>query len=223
MNLSIEREYYLKLKTELEAFKAYAKENFAVILTVAYLLSSSAGILYLHALMSSFNVNIFYHIELSDYLLALMTNATIISAFLTFAFFVFVMITFRIKFLPKPRKDTWLNRFYLRLARPFYRLPPLFSLIFTAYIVLLSYAALIGGTHAEQVLESKSDFYNVTLNYPVDIGGEKVLQFPRIKLVTSTNSNLFVYDLDKQLILILPIANIAGMSPLPPVRMADGD
>jgi len=162
MNLAADREYYLRLKQELDAFKDFARDNFGIIVTGFYFVVSVAGLVYLNVLLDEFNVNVFHHIELSDYLLAALSNNNLIIVYLAFCFLMFLYNRWKTKHIPAVKKDTWYNRFYYQVFGFLYRLPALKTQLAGFFLTLLFYAYQSGLNRADSIHQGFGDSYNHT-------------------------------------------------------------
>lgn len=212
--LSLRRDYYLRLKEELKEFRLYALSNLGVVITLLYFVGSIAGLLYLNILLDSFGVNVFNHIELSDYLLALLSNGQIMIAFSAYLSTMTLIMFFFLKKEIEVKKDTKLNLIISKLSAPLYILPPLFSLIAASIIILFFYSWIMADADTKNIREAKSATYNITLTYPIKLVGTDYAQLNNVNLVTSTNANLFVFDRQLEQLVIVPHANVAALVPL---------
>ncbi len=212
--LSQRRDYYLKLKNELIDFKEYALSNLGVVITMLYFIGSIAGLLYLKVLLDSFGIDVFNHIELSDYLLALLSNGQIMLAFTGYFSITSFLIFLSLKRDFQIKKDTKFNRIFCRLSAPLYAIPPLLSFIVVSIFILFSYSWTIADTDAQNVRKTNGETYNITLTYPINVGGADLSQLNNVNLLTSTNSNLFVFDRQLDQLIIVPHANVAALIPI---------
>lgn len=212
--LSLKREWILRLHDEVRVLKQYTTEHLAAVVTILYLVGSLAGVVYLNSLMKQFGVNVFNHIEPSDYLLAILSSTGVIIAFLGFSFITTSLIYLVSKKVPDVKKDVWYNRIYYRLLSPLYKPSPL-KVFFVLYCgTLIYYADLVAKLDAGKVLENKGEHYNITLNYPISIANSDVMQLENTVVITSTNANLFLHIKKLNQVVIIPHSNIAALVPL---------
>lgn len=209
--LSAQRDYYAQFKSELIQFKDYAQDNWGVIVTALYFIGSFAGLLYLSTLLGQFNINVFNHIEVSDYLLAVLSNGEIISVM---SLFILVMIFVLRKYLKKEYKvkeDTWLNRLSTRISAPFYIKPPLPFFFLACILSLCFYSWTIAKGDGSDIRDNGYNRYNVTLTYPVKLKDQDFVQLNNIALITSTSANVFFYHKEFEQAVIVPHSNIAAL------------
>ena len=215
MSLSVEREFYSKLKSEVTQFQHFAKHNMGLLLTLLYLMGSLAGVVYLSILLHQFDTNIFFHMELTDYLSAILTSGRIMLSFLGYIIGMSVVLIWRIKRIPPVRKNTRFNRLWCRLIQPFHMVPPLSSTIGFSYLALILYSVMAGVTDAERIVENKANHYNVVLNYPINLEEQSKTELHNVSIVAASSSNLFVFDQASKALIILPQANLSALFPLP--------
>ena len=215
MNLAMERDYYLKLKEELKQFKKFAANNVGLLFTSIYFMVSFSGVVHLSLLLNEFNTNIFHHMELSDYLSAVLTNSHVMIMFLGYAVGVCVTLIWRLNRIPKEKKNTRYNRIWCRIMSPVYSKSPLATLIFSSFFALVLYSVIASAGTANSIKEGKVDVYDVTLNYPIQLAEQEFSQLKNVAIVAVSSSNLFVYQYDLEQLLIVPQSNLALLVPKP--------
>lgn len=212
--LTLQRDFYVNLGVELRSFKNYALSNIGVIITALYFVGSIAGLLYLNILLEQFDVNVFNHIELSDYLSALLSNGTIL-VLITFFLITFSgVMSITLKREQKVKRNTWYNRLTSMLSMPFYLLSPLLSLVLASIMALFIFSWEQADRDAADIKSGFSEAYSLTLIYPIKLESRDVTQLNSVSLVTSTNANLFVYNRESEQLVIVPHSNVAALVPI---------
>lgn len=212
--LELQRSSVIKFQEEFEQFKLYAKVNFGVLLTLGYLAGSVSGLVYLGVLLNSFKVNVFDHIDPTDYVLALLSNGGILIAFLGFFIGSTGWALLSLKREAKLKKSTWYNRFYCRMCAPFYKISQLKALAVIYFMALVLYSVMIGLYDAEDIKVNRASQYNLTMSYPVKLGESTLLQLDDISIIASSNSNLFVFRRAVKQVVIIPHSNVAALVPV---------
>lgn len=213
MKLAMERDYYLKLKDELKSFKKFATNNIGLLFTSIYFMVSFSGVIHLSLLLKEFNTNIFYHMELSDYLSAVLTNSHVMAMFLGYAVGVAIILVWRLNRIPKARKNTWYNRLWCKVMSPIYSKSPLVTLILSSFLALVLYSIIASSDTASSIKKGKVDVYDVTLNYPIQLREQTFSQLENVAIVAVSSSNLFVYQYGLEQLLIIPQSNLALLLP----------
>jgi hypothetical protein len=212
MILEAAHKYYSKLHTDLIAIQHYIKNNVAVFITILYILGSFAGVIYLATLLNSFSVDVFNHIELSDFLLALVANPTLVLMYTFFIFTVAFSYIWQLKRIPDPKKPTLLQKFYHGAFYPFLLINPTYSIATVLLVVLCIYPFLLAGKVSERIKDKITQPYSLSLNDPIQ--QNKTTLLDEVQIVTSTARNLFVYDNKQEKVLIIPQNNIAALEPI---------
>lgn len=211
MILEAANKYFVKLHSDLLAIQHYIKNNVTVFLTILYLLGSFSGIIYLATLLSSFSVNVFQHIELSDFLLALVANPRLILMYTFFILIVAFSYSWQLKRIPDPKKPTFLQKIYHGFSYPFYLLNPTYSIGTVLIVMLCFYSFILAQADSERIKDQITQRYSLSLNDPIQ--QNKTTLLTEVQIVTSTARNLFVYDNKQEKLLIIPQNNIAALIP----------
>lgn len=213
MILEAANKYYSRLHSDLLTIKDYIKHNPGIFITVLYLLGSFSGVVYLATLLNKFSVNVFHHIELSDFLLALVTNPVLVLMYTAFLTLAVIGHNWQIKRIPDPKKPTLWQKIYHGCTYPLLLLNPTYTLFIVLFFVLCSYSFTLAKDHSEDIKEKRTQRYSLSLNDPIQ--QNKTILINDIQIVTSTYRNLFVYDNKQDKLLIIPQHNIAAVIPLP--------
>lgn len=211
--LERQRQYDLRLRREVKKLKDYALSNVGVVITLFYFVTSLAGLFYLKLLLRQFDVNVFQHIELSDYLLALLSNGQIMAMFSVYALVLIIGTRLLYKSESKQIKDTFINRVIAFLSVPINMIPPVLGIAIGSVFTLLFYSYVIVDREVEALKEGKASSYDITLNYPVELSEGEHMRLRDVAIVTSTAANLFIYKKETQELVIIPHANVAGLVP----------
>jgi len=212
MILEAADKYYSKLHSDLHAIKHYIKHNIGVFITILYLLGSFSGVVFLATLLNNFSVNVFHHIELSDFLLALVANPMLVSMFAIFTSTVSISYIWHLKRLPDPKKPTLWAKIYHGISYPIYFFNPTYTIFGGLFLVLCSYPFMYANAHSKAIQDKKTQSYSVSLNDPIQ--QNKTTLLIDVQIVTSTSRNLFVYDNKQEKVLIIPQHNIAAVIPV---------
>ncbi|KYL35373.1 hypothetical protein A2I98_07520 [Pseudoalteromonas agarivorans] len=203
--------YYNQLNNDLKAVKKYIHNNFGVFLTILYLLGSLSGVVYLYVLLNNFSVDIFNFIEISDFLLALISNFLLITLYTTIIVLTAVYLNWRSGHMPDPSKTTVLKKLYYGFGYPFYLLKPSYSLMLFLALIISTYPTMLAHSHSKDIINERTMNYHLSLNYP--IAQSKVTQLQNVQIVASTMRNLFVYDNKQDELLIISQENISALIP----------
>ncbi|ATC81269.1 MULTISPECIES: hypothetical protein [Pseudoalteromonas] len=203
--------YYNQLNNDLKAVKKYIHNNFGVFLTILYLLGSLSGVVYLYVLLNNFSVDIFNFIEISDFLLALISNFLLITLYTTIIVLTAIYLNWRSGHMPDPSKTTVLKKLYYGFGYPFYLLKPSYSLMLFLALIISTYPTMLAHSHSKDIINERTMNYHLSLNYP--IAQSKVTQLQNVQIVASTMRNLFVYDNKQDELLIISQENISALIP----------
>jgi hypothetical protein len=203
--------YYNQLNNDLKAVKKYIHNNFGVFLTILYLLGSLSGVVYLYVLLNNFSVDIFNFIEISDFLLALISNFLLITLYTTIIVLTAIYLNWRSGHMPDPSKTTVLKKLYYGFGYPFYLLKPSYSLMLFLALIISTYPTMLAHFHSKDIVNERTMNYHLSLNYP--IAQSKVTQLQNVQIVASTMRNLFVYDNKQDELLIISQENISALIP----------
>ena len=153
MILEAAHKYYSKLHTDLLAIQHYIKNNVAVFITILYLLESFAGVIYLATLLNNFSVNVFQHIELTDFLLALVSNPSLVFSYTIFLLVVAIAYAAELKKMPDPKNPTLLQKIYHGISYPIYSLNPTYSIITLLFYYFYCCVFFLIPTHKQTAKE----------------------------------------------------------------------
>jgi len=212
MILEAAHKYYSKLHTDLIAVQHYIKNNVAVFITLLYLLGSFAGVIYLATLLNNFSVDVFHHIELTDFLLALVSHPSLVITYTSFLILTAVAYAIELKRMPELKKPTLKKKIYHFIHYPFYFLNPIYSIL-TVLLIMLCFLSFFLAVEDSKTIKNKiTQPYSLSLNDPIQ--QKKITLLAEVQIVTSTARNLFVYDNKQEKILIIPQNNIAALVPI---------
>jgi hypothetical protein len=211
MILEAANKYYSTLHEDLHAIKHYIKHNLGVFITLLYLLGSFSGVIYLATLLNHFSVDVFQHIELTDFLLALISHPNLVFTYSCLIVFVAISISIELKRIHNPKKPTFWHKLYHGISYPFYLLNPTYSIITLLFLMLCWYSYIFANVHSEEIQQKKTQSYSISLNDPIQQNQTTLLI--NVQIVTSTARNLFLYDNKQEKILIIPQHNIAAVIP----------
>lgn len=203
--------YYNQLNNDLKAVKKYIHNNFGVFLTILYLLGSLSGVVYLYVLLNNFSVDVFNFIEISDFLLALISNPLLITLYTAIIVLTAIYLNWRSGHMPDPSKTTVLKKLYYGFGYPFYLLKPSYSVMLFLALIISTYPTMLAHSHSKDIINERTMNYHLSLNYP--IAKSKVTQLQNVQIVASTMGNLFVYDNKQDKLLIISQENISALIP----------
>ena len=203
--------YYNQLNNDLKAVKKYIHNNFGVFLTILYLLGSLSGVVYLYVLINNFSVDVFNFIEISDFLLALISSPLLITIYTAIIVLTAIYLNWRSGHMPDPSKTTVLKRLYYGFRYPYYLLKPSYTAVLFLALIIPTYPTILAHFHSKDIVNEKTMSYHLSLNYP--IAQSKVTQLQNVQIVASTMRNLFVYDNKQDELLIISQENISALIP----------
>ena len=203
--------YYNQLNNDLKAVKKYIHNNFGVFLTILYLLGSLSGVVYLYVLLNNFSIDVFNFIEISDFLLALISNPLLITFYTTLIVITAIYFNWRSGHTPDPSKTNILKRLYYGFCYPYYLLKPSYTAVLFLALIIPTYPTILAHFHSKDIVNEKTMSYHLSLNYP--IAQSKVTQLQNVQIVASTIGNLFVYGNKQDKLLIISQENISALIP----------
>ena len=212
MILEAAHKYYSKLHEDLLAIQHYIKNNVAVFITILYILGSFAGVIYLATLLNNFSVDVFQHIELTDFLLALVSHPYLVFTYTVLILLVATAYGLELKRLPDPKKPTFWQKIYHGISYPVYLLNPTFSIGAALFLLFCFLSFSLAQKDREKIKEKITQRYSLSLNDPIQQKQTSLLT--DVQIVTSTSRNLFVYDNKQDKLLIIPQHNIAAIIPI---------
>lgn len=211
MILEAANKYFAKLHSDLLAIKHYIKNNVAVFITLLYLLGSFSGVIYLDTLLNTFSVNVFQHIELNDFLLALVSNPTLVLMYTSFIFILALVYGIELRRIPDPKNPTLFKKIYHGFSYPVYLLNPTYTIGAICLFALCTYPYIQANSYSEKIKEQRTQSYSLSLNDPIQ--QNKTTLLTDVQIVASTSRNLFIYDNKQEKLLIIPQNNIAAAIP----------
>ena len=211
MILEAANKYYEILHSDLLAIKHYIKNNVAVFMTLLYLLGSFSGVIYLDTLLNAFSINIFQHIELNDFLLALVSNPSLVLMYTSFIFILALIYGFELRRIPDPKKPTLFKKIYHGFSYPAYLLNPTYTIATICLFALCAYPYIQANLYSKKIKEKRTQSYSLSLNDPIQ--QNKTTLLIDVQIVASTSRNLFIYDNKQEKMLIIPQNNIASAVP----------
>ncbi|PKG85605.1 hypothetical protein CXF85_02080 [Colwellia sp. 75C3] len=212
MILEAANKYYVELLSDILAIKHYIKNNLGVFITILYLIGNFSGVIYLATLLNNFSVDVFQHIELNDFLFALISNPAIVLGYTVVILFTVIASRFELSRIPDPKKPTLLKKIYYGIGYPLYLVKPTYALAAMLLIPLCAYPYLTANAYSEKIKEKSTQSYSLSLNDPIQKNQTNLLA--EVQIITSTSRNLFIYDNKKDKLLIIPQNNIAALVPL---------
>jgi hypothetical protein len=206
------KKYYARLHSDLLVIQRYIKNNVGVFITILYILGSFSGVIYLATLLNNFSVNVFHHIELSDFLFALISNPYIIAMYTICIFATVLSYKIEVKQISEYEKITRLKKVYYGLSYPMYLLNPTYSLTITIVVILSYFPYVHANMFSKEIKEEKTQRYHLSLNNAIQKNKKKLLD--EVQIVASTTRNLFVYDNKQNKLLIISHDNIGAATPI---------
>ncbi|MDO6462674.1 hypothetical protein [Pseudoalteromonas carrageenovora] len=159
--------YYNQLNNDLKAVKKYIHNNFGVFLTILYLLGSLSGVVYLYVLLNNFSVDVFNFIEISDFLLALISNPLLITLYTAIIVITAIYFNWRSGHIPDPSKTNILKRLYYGFCYPYYLLKPSYTAVLFLALIIPTYPTILAYLHSKDIVNEKTMSYHLSLNYPI--------------------------------------------------------
>ncbi|WP_448550018.1 hypothetical protein [Thalassotalea fusca] len=190
---------------------AFLKREPAIALTISYFILCSIGIAYLGVLFYLFNINIFPHFELSDFVLGAIHYPLTL---LTFALLVGVLI------LLIKLETYFIDRFeiFKRISNKYYQYARWLSFSSLICIVSLSYLVLAAYIQAEtshkQIISQQGPSYNLTLSVAVDVHGKPKIVLNDVQLVANLSKYLWAYHQKSQQIYMIAHESLLLMEPV---------
>lgn len=181
----------------------------ALLLTGSYLFCSLLGLIFVVALFAKFDFAVLPYLEISDFLLAALSNPWTILQFILWTLGVVTLL-----WLDRAARQRF--RSYARLSDRFYK--PRYQRISLYMFATLPMVFLIDIALLEAISQSKAlkagttPRFNLSLIYPV-FDDNKTMQMEQIQIIARSVSYLFVYHQNQ--IKVIPHANVAGLFPLP--------
>lgn len=184
----------------------------ALLLTGSYLFCSLLGLIFVVALFAKFDFAVLPYLEISDFLLAALSNPWTILQFILWTLGVVTLL-----WLDRAARQRF--RSYARLSDRFYK--PRYQRISLYMFATLPMVFLIDIALLEAISQSKAlkagttPRFNLSLIYPV-FDDNKTMQMEQIQIIARSVSYLFVYHQNQ--IKVIPHANVAGLFPLPAAK-----
>ncbi|GAA0356049.1 hypothetical protein GCM10009092_20380 [Bowmanella denitrificans] len=213
MSVNNTEEFYQQLGRNLSDTMAYIRQHPALILSVLYLLASTCGLMYIHALLAQFEVDGLQHIELADFFLAVIAKPTPMVAWLCISLLVygFYMLDKRLR-----GRWSWYCRFSDISSKPFFKFNPLLVFVLMFGFFLYWYAMIVAQADSASIKEGKRPGFKVftqyAIGYPKEMPTNLILD--DVQIIVSTSRYLWLFDKNNQQVLMLPHANVASIMPL---------
>lgn len=198
-------------RRDISRLVAFLKKEPAIALTICYFTLCFIGITYLGVLFYLFDINIFPHFELSDFVLGAIHYPLTL---LTFGLLIGGLILF-VKL-----EACLIDRFeiFKRIANYYYQYSRWLSFTLLISIASLSYLILAALVQAEtshkRIVSQQEPRYNLTLSATVNVQGkpEKVLK--DIQIVANLSKYLWAYHDKSQQIYMIAHESLLLMEPI---------
>jgi hypothetical protein len=182
----------------------------SMLLTLAYLLCSMLGMLFVIKLFVRFDFDILPYLELTDFMLAALTHPWVLLNVV--GWILLFVAAFWIDRFARRRLDwyaLWSEKYYendkFKLYFPLFAITPL----------LFLYNSAIGESTdlAKSIKAGQQRGFQLSLINPVQ-DAVKTMQLDQVQIIARTSSYLFVYHQEQ--VKVIPHANIAVLLPLSP-------
>lgn len=213
MSVNNTEEFYQQLGRSLSDTVAYIRQHPALVLSVLYLLASTCGLMYIHALLAQFEIDGLQHIELADFFLAVIAKPTPLVAWLGISLLVygFYLLDKRMR-----GRWSWYCRFSDLSSKPFFKFNPLLVFVLMFGFFLYWYAMIVAQSDSTSIKEGKGPGFKVFTQYPIGYPKKMPtrLILDDVQIIVSTSRYLWLFDKNNQQVLMLPHANVASIIPL---------
>ncbi len=181
----------------------------ALMLTGSYLFCSLLGMIFVVSLFDKFDFAVLPYLEISDFLLAALSNPWTILQFVFWTLGVYLLL--------------WLDRIarqrfrgYARLSdrfyKPRYQRLSLYLFASLPVLFLMDVALMEAIGQSRAIKAGTTPRFNLSLIYPV-FDDNKTMRMEQIQIIARSVSYLFVYHQNQ--IKVIPHANVAGLLPQP--------
>lgn len=186
----------------------------ALMLTGSYLFCSLLGMIFVVSLFDKFDFAVLPYLEISDFLLAALSNPWTI---LQFMFWTLCVIT--LLWLDRAARHRFRSyaRFSDRFYKPRYQRLSLYMFASLPVLFLIDIALYEATVQSKAIKAGTTPRFNLSLIYPV-FDDNKTMQMEQIQILARSVSYLFVYHQNQ--IKVIPHANVAGLFPLPVTQAA---
>ncbi len=190
----------------------YLKSQPALLLTGSYLFCSLLGLIFVVALFNKFDFAVLPYLEISDFLLAALSNPWTILQFILWTLGVVTLL-----WLDRAARQRFRSyaRFSDRFYKPRYQRISLYMFATLPMVFLIDIALLEAISQSKALKAGTTPRFNLSLIYPV-FDDYKTMQMEQIQIIARSVSYLFVYHQGK--IKVIPHANVAGLFPLPAAK-----
>ncbi len=179
----------------------------ALLLTGSYLFCSLLGMIFVVSLFDKFDFAVLPYLEISDFLLAALSNPWTILQFVFWTLGVYLLL--------------WLDRIarqrfrgYARLSdrfyKPRYQRLSLYLFASLPVLFLMDVALMEAISQSRAIKAGTTPRFNLSLIYPV-FDDNKTMRMEQIQIIARSVSYLFVYHQNQ--IKVIPHANVAGLIP----------
>ena len=190
----------------------YLKSQPALLLTGSYLFCSLLGLIFVVALFDKFDFAVLPYLEISDFLLAALSNPWTILQFILWTLGVVTLL-----WLDRAARQRFRSyaRFSDRFYKPRYQRLSLYMFATLPMLFLMEIAWIEAISQSKAIKAGTTPRFNMSLIYPVQDDG-KTMQMEQIQIIARSVSYLFVYHQNQ--IKVIPHANVAGLFPLPAAK-----
>ena len=187
----------------------YLKSQPALLLTGSYLFCSLLGLIFVVALFDKFDFAVLPYLEISDFLLAALSNPWTILQFILWTLGVVTLL-----WLDRAARQRFRSyaRFSDRFYKPRYQRISLYMFASLPVLFLIDIALMEAIGQYRAIKAGTTPRFNLSLIYPV-FDDNKTMQMEQIQIIARSVSYLFVYHQNQ--IKVIPHANVAGLFPLP--------
>jgi len=184
----------------------------ALLLTGSYLFCSMLGMIFVVSLFDKFDFAVLPYLEISDFLLAALSNPWTILQFILWTLGVVTLL-----WLDRAARQRFRRyaRFSDRFYKPRYQRISLYMFATLPMVFLIDIALLEAISQSKALKAGTTPRFNLSLIYPV-WDNNKTVQMEQIQIIARSVSYLFVYHQNQ--IKVIPHANVAGLFPLPAAK-----
>ncbi|RVU35519.1 hypothetical protein EOE67_13030 [Rheinheimera riviphila] len=201
--------YDAELDSILRSGQRFIIRHPSMLLTLAYLLCSMLGMLFVIKLSGRFDFDILPYLELTDFMLAALTHPWVLLNVV--GWILLFVAAFWIDRFARKRLEwyaLWSEKYYENDKFKFYF--PMFAV--TPLLFLYNSAISESTDLAKSIKAGQQRGFQLSLINPVqDV--VKTMQLDQVQIIARTSSYLFVYH--QQQVKVIPHANIAVLLPLP--------
>ncbi len=164
------------------------------------------------ALFDKFDFTVLPYLEISDFLLAALSNPWTILQFILWTLGVVTLL-----WLDRAARQRFRSyaRFSDRFYKPRYQRISLYMFASLPVLFLIDIALMEAIGQSRAIKAGTTPRFNLSLIYPV-FDDNKTMQMEQIQIIARSVSYLFVYHQNQ--IKVIPHANVAGLFPLPAAK-----